>query len=403
MGGLQIRQIVIALLILLFILVVLASFPDLIKSLARALPFDIGLVDKDDSVKMEALEIADELSIKLHNDAVRDPIIDYPCFASVGRIDLPTGYSLRFFNEGSSLVMELRDNYDDKLESYKERDTKIMGCSGYNCFSGIQNYNSPWSLNLVFTDPPVIRLLSENKDILVVDEWNDDKRFSKDYVFYFYYNNSNSNRYLTLVSESYSARLISNDARICGETNYITVDYGRSQTLLDVMQYAKTNRIEGKLCLCGDECDDYAEWVVEYSEEYNVDDPFLVLAIMMQESECEANVVSAFDAVGLMQVKSEDLTEEELKDPETNIKEGINILHNKYSEYANGVLESDSYKTNSNFESLVDDCVTSYPKYGTYVSWSAALRGYNGWGCTIGADPDFVEEVVRRYQELKNV
>ncbi len=89
----------------------------------------------------------------------------------------------------------------------------------------------------------------------------------------------------------------------------------------------------------------YKEYVLKYSEIYNVD-PYLVFSMIKAESNFDANALSNRNARGLMQItdttgkwiaeklKVEDFTVSDLYEPETNIKFGcwyINFL--KYREF----------------------------------------------------------------------
>lgn len=90
----------------------------------------------------------------------------------------------------------------------------------------------------------------------------------------------------------------------------------------------------------------YSEYVEKYSEEYNID-KYLVYAIIKAESNFNENAKSNSSAIGLMQImettaretaKKLDLEviEEELFDPETNIKIGLkyySILLEKYDNF----------------------------------------------------------------------
>ena len=88
---------------------------------------------------------------------------------------------------------------------------------------------------------------------------------------------------------------------------------------------------------------EYSEYVSKYSQEYNVDEN-LIYALIKAESNFEADAVSSRNAQGLMQLMpatAEDvakknginLTEENILDPDINIKIGtkyISTLLNKY-------------------------------------------------------------------------
>ncbi len=135
----------------------------------------------------------------------------------------------------------------------------------------------------------------------------------------------------------------------------------------------------------------------------------------MKESSCIIDSRSFVGAEGLLQI-----TENPLKDICTNLDSmsevigeenlanniqcGIKILKNKYYAFGEGVLESNSYADNNVFKNIVDNCVQEHPSYSEYSSWSASLRGYNGWGCNEPyADVSYVEKVTGFYSVLSDV
>ena len=144
-------------------------------------------------------------------------------------------------------------------------------------------------------------------------------------------------------------------------------------------------------------------------------DPLLVLSLMIQESNCKQGSVSSSSSVGLMQIEGttfKDICEDNIEginsfedvsgegNEKNNIACGVKILKNKYDIYRNGVKESEPYKNNNYFKDICDNCISQYPKYELYLSWNAALRGYNGWGCNPigdGADVDYVEHITSLY------
>ncbi len=161
-------------------------------------------------------------------------------------------------------------------------------------------------------------------------------------------------------------------------------------------------------------CLDYAKEVVEFSDRANVD-PVLVMAIMKGESECRPNaenknVVDGKIAIhssngmqsidnGLMQVNNIHCTKtwdgiklsssqsecmNQLKDVETNIRVGIAILKDEFSE-----------------SEVLYECHPDGPV--RYKEWAAALRGYNGWNdknhCDRG-NPEYVDDILKLLDEL---
>jgi len=145
-------------------------------------------------------------------------------------------------------------------------------------------------------------------------------------------------------------------------------------------------------CNCGENCDDYAKWIVQYTGQSNIPDELLLLAIMIQESSCKSVVSADGGDIGLMQINlgncgyyglptNKDTCQNNLlNDEELNIRVGAQHLRLKYSTYKEG---------------LTFNCP---PVIETYSGWEAALRGYNGWGCT--GDDNYVENVKSKYLEL---
>jgi len=150
------------------------------------------------------------------------------------------------------------------------------------------------------------------------------------------------------------------------------------------------------MCYCGDNCEDYAQWIMDVSkEEYvsgrqNIPDELLLLAVMIQESSCKS-VKSFGGDIGLMQINarvhcgtkglgsiSGDCNSTLLNDNEKNINVGAQILR-------------ESYRTSGK-------SFTCGITFNSYSGWEAALRGYNGWGCT--GNNNYVEEVETKYFEL---
>ena len=155
-------------------------------------------------------------------------------------------------------------------------------------------------------------------------------------------------------------------------------------------------------------CEPYLGIIKKAASKYGIDEN-LLLAIIIQESNCNPKAVSSSYAVGLMQISSwEDCKQLGIKskddvqnDVENNIYCGALILKQKYSEYKNGVKSSGTYSSNSDFRTSVDNCIKEYPKYENYREWEAALRAYNGWGCRDGANVAYVEEVMSKFNNLK--
>jgi len=171
-----------------------------------------------------------------------------------------------------------------------------------------------------------------------------------------------------------------------------------------VFNYAKENDVVNRRCNCGNDCDSYANSVVKSSSENGIPDPLLLLSLMMQESTC---VLGAFSgsSVGLMQINlihceeyglpsdEQECKKKLLEDVQLNIDVGVKILKESYNAYKNGKVFQGCSGRNI-----------------TYYEWEAALRGYNGWGCgkdasgnVFYAQDNYVEEVIQRYEKLKEV
>ena len=75
-------------------------------------------------------------------------------------------------------------------------------------------------------------------------------------------------------------------------------------------------------------------------------------------------------------------------DLDCNIKSGLRILQQYYQAYG-----SNTERYNDAVDYYCRNPVLN-AKYESYTSpWDRALRAYNGFGCTIGADVAYVEKV----------
>jgi hypothetical protein len=169
------------------------------------------------------------------------------------------------------------------------------------------------------------------------------------------------------------------------------------KSLNEIFEYAKENEIVNRECRCGDTCVDYASFLEESASNNGIDDAVLLLSLMMQESECVPTAFSG-SSVGLIQINlihcggyglpsnKEECKKELMNNPQKNIEVGAIILKEKY----------DMYKEGKEFLRCSGTSIT-------YTGWEAALRAYNGWGCSpqYPEQDNFVEEVMKRYKILK--
>lgn len=178
-------------------------------------------------------------------------------------------------------------------------------------------------------------------------------------------------------------------------------NYGNINAAFD---YAKENEVVKRKCNCGKNCDSYANFIVEASSKNGIPEPLLLLSLMMQESTCVSKVYSG-SSVGLMQINlmhcgnyglpsdKNECKKKLIEDAQLNINVGAQILKESYDAYKNGKL----------FQGCLGRNIT-------YYGWEAALRGYNGWGCgrdasgnMLYSQDNYVEEVISRYEKLKEV
>jgi len=169
--------------------------------------------------------------------------------------------------------------------------------------------------------------------------------------------------------------------------------------LENVFDYARQNRVVNRNCRCTVPiiCAQYGIFVDEVAQNKDID-KYLLTSLIMQESEC---ITSAFSgsSVGLMQINlihcgnyglpedGEECKKELSENLLLNLETGITILKQYYNTYKDGV---DFVGCN---------------KEKTYYEWEAALRAYNGLGCNPNypEQDNFVEDVIERYNILKNV
>ncbi|MBW6442606.1 lytic transglycosylase domain-containing protein [Patescibacteria group bacterium] len=194
----------------------------------------------------------------------------------------------------------------------------------------------------------------------------------------------------------------------------------KEDLVYNALIYARDNKVYNsfntpKNCVCGSNsnCKNYAKWIVRESTKRGIDDPLILVALMIQESSCVSNTASTHACYGLFQINvanacgkwglpknREECKNVLINNPEKNIEAGVALFKEKYNEFGGGIYESWPYRNVNSFKTMIHNCVQRYPKYGTYSGWLAALRGYNGWGCTTGADTDFVENIISIYNNL---
>lgn len=146
------------------------------------------------------------------------------------------------------------------------------------------------------------------------------------------------------------------------------------ENLAKLMESAKTKGFVGRGCDCGSSCRKYADLIVKYSRGYSLNgeilDPIFVLAVMMQESSCNKDICSHNSngplACGLMQVNIQARSFAQWRDPEVNIKKGLEIYMAGYNQCGKDLLK--------------------------------ALSNYYGAGCKYTS---YSNEVKKRYELLK--
>lgn len=188
---------------------------------------------------------------------------------------------------------------------------------------------------------------------------------------------------------------------------------GDAAKIAKLMEYAKENTVSNRKCYCEDKCDDYAESIVEHSTEYGID-PALLIALIMQESSCKGDAVGSGGEAGLVQISSpvfNDVCKGKLEginefgdikgkgNAGKNIECGAKILKSQYNTF--GAPGKERY-----YKSLVKKYCTNpdyQKKYLSYSGWEAALRAYNGLACKSTSVTDYVDQIMGRYEKLKEV
>jgi len=194
----------------------------------------------------------------------------------------------------------------------------------------------------------------------------------------------------------------------------------RITDVASLIEFVKLSRsISNGVDASGKSCDysngaELASWISRYSSTYGVD-PVLVLAVAMQENNCRQTGTSVSHAYGFMQI-TEPTFNETCKDKidgvnsfddiqgenngENNIACGVKILSKYYEIYGsnNRQYKCDAFASNKQVQPSIDK---------TYSGWQAAVRGYNGWGCSgylngreVFADHLYVEKIWNIYNTL---
>ena len=203
--------------------------------------------------------------------------------------------------------------------------------------------------------------------------------------------------------EPVEERKTSYDFKSRTEKNMIdAINYASKKNFVSPIKGYGSNEAQIRSCKCDDKCASYAGLIVDASNDNDISDPLLLLAIMMRENNCGKGTIEN-PSIGLMQINTEgkysncgryglpsastECKKILLNNPSKNIDVGAQILEEKHTSYKDGhVLYPSS-----------GDCGRKVE----YINWEAAVRGYVGYGCTAGHD-DYVEHVMSMYQELSD-
>jgi len=157
-------------------------------------------------------------------------------------------------------------------------------------------------------------------------------------------------------------------------------------------------------CNCKDNCQQYADVLVETGCDYNID-PYLLLSIIMQESQCISSAENKnpdSSDCGLMQVNTKSFEEcNKLKSEiDYSINQAVNLLEDKSDKectFTGGKYSESTVLCDASNLMLNSGCTRSI----VYSGWAAKIRGYNGWGS--GGESYYPELVLERYLELKGL
>jgi len=302
--------------------------------------------------------------------------------------------------DNKAVIKDLYDIIQD-LENNKIQSADLTNIYNKECY--ITTFNQDQSYNQI--NPPTknnfkspfICLCNLNNDECVIDnpqscielktftQINDAQFTTKDLDTYIFLNFKREDKKL-VISEA------TNTIEPKQEPEENQIEPSDINNLLIAMDYAKTNTVEGRKCKCNDKCNDYANWIIKYSQEFSPPDdqldPLFVLSMVMQESNCEPKSCkwdNSQYSCGLMQVNKNDFTKrgENPLDPETQIKAGIRHLKKKY----------DSIEYYERINPRVNSC------YDHKNKWEKAIHAYNGWLCS---NLYYIKDIKSRYETLKN-
>jgi len=236
------------------------------------------------------------------------------------------------------------------------------------------------------------------------------------------------------------------ETAFCGCNSYCcNIDYGEEVEKGETCGGERDDVFEETFSYSDDYNKNYQQKIVEYAEKYDVPAK-LALALVEQESQfrhccisatasthssCEARydlevcpsspdlILKGDDGIslGIMQINknthtdcfTKSLNSERSSDSICNIDEcngetaynincniaaGMNLLKKKFNEYEKGCASSSSYTQYANIKEYCDNCQTTdgFPFYN-YCGWDAALKAYNGWGCSTTYTKDYVKNV----------
>lgn len=145
---------------------------------------------------------------------------------------------------------------------------------------------------------------------------------------------------------AYNAKQLENDILLLQKQ--IETENKRLQPIIDMHKNAKLHAnkfIQYNIKLDYDTAVQYGFFVEKYAKKRNIN-PNLIVAIIITESHAKIRAKSNVGAVGLMQIyydvwKNEiGISEEELYDPETNVRYGTKILKYYLDRYDGNVVDA---------------------------------------------------------------